>query len=92
MPRWSPDGKELFYSATGGTLMAVSITPLGASIQIRAPDSLFALRGPLSAIVKEGRFLSYLNIGTGQRGQAPITPDHTVVIHNWPGTNRRNAR
>jgi Tol biopolymer transport system component len=80
MPRWSPDGKELFYN-TIGTLFSVSIKPLGSSIQIGAPVPVFPIRGPMNNVTKSGRFLTTI-IGAGQRAN-PLTPDNIVVIHNW---------
>ena len=41
MPHWRDDGRELFYLALDGTLMAVTVT-LGSSVEIGAPRALFA--------------------------------------------------
>jgi Tol biopolymer transport system component len=93
MPRWSPNGRELFYAVAGtGTLMVVPITPLGNSIQAGAPQTLFPLRGPMLTISKAGRFLSFSTLGNvGGRG-ANATPDHMVVIHNFAAARRGGTK
>ena len=40
-PRWSADGRELFYFAPDGYLMAVEMNVVGGTIQPRAPQRLF---------------------------------------------------
>src|SRR5438552_974872 len=40
-PRWSRDGKELFYLAPDATLMAVSIKSAGPSLEAGVPAALF---------------------------------------------------
>ncbi len=40
-PRWSRDGKELFYFAPDSTLMEVSVTTTGATFQPGVPKPLF---------------------------------------------------
>jgi len=92
LPRWNPNGKELFYVVPGdGTLTAVSIIPLGTSIQVGAPTVLFNLRGPMNAVSRAGRFLSFSeNAFAAARGgrSTAATPDHIVVIHNFAGAVR----
>ena len=44
-PRWSRDGKELFYLTADRRLVAVSVRA-GASFELGAPRTLFALQGP----------------------------------------------
>ena len=43
MPRWSSDGKELFYVAADGHLMSVPITSGGPLLQWSAPHRLFLM-------------------------------------------------
>jgi hypothetical protein len=51
-PRWSRDGKELFYlSADGRSLMAVAIRSSAAGIETSAPTRLFAF--PVSGIAAD---------------------------------------
>jgi eukaryotic-like serine/threonine-protein kinase len=40
-PRWSPDGKELFYLAPDNSLMAVSVSTTGGTFQPGVPKALF---------------------------------------------------
>jgi Tol biopolymer transport system component len=92
MPRWNPNGKELLYVIPGtGIQMAVSITPLGTSIQTREPETLFSLRGPMTTMSKAGRILSFSVMG-GNRGNVIATPDHFVVIHNFAASNRGGVK
>ena len=44
-PRWSRDGRELFYLAAGGSLMAVPVTA-GASFEKGTPRELFRVARP----------------------------------------------
>jgi Tol biopolymer transport system component len=73
-PRWRRDGKELFYLAPGGTMMAVAVA-LGAELSAQAPVALF--QGPdnvaFGDVTADGqRFLLV------ERGSAPFT-----VVLNW---------
>lgn len=81
-PRWSTDGKELYFIGLDGKLMEVdvSIGP-GGTFQGSAPKALFdshiagdRFRG--YDVAKEGRFL--IPVVAGNSG-APIT-----VVVNWP--------
>jgi hypothetical protein len=86
MPRWSRDGKELFYVAPDTTLMAVAIKPGGRSPEASAPTALF--RAPIVAatlnvrrdydVAVDGRFL--INVS----GPAALSPTSAItVILNW---------
>jgi len=85
-PRWSRDGKELFYYAADGRLMAVRVTgdaalEIGASIPLFKPQ---LLNGPTVGIglraqydvARDGSFL--LNVPVGDTPPPPIT-----VVLNW---------
>jgi eukaryotic-like serine/threonine-protein kinase len=89
-PRWRRDGKEVFYLAADGRLMAISIESDAGGLRLSAPTSLFQT--------------SHLVLGTGQRlinvsadgerflistpvGQ-PRSPS-IVVVTNWPAVLRR---
>jgi hypothetical protein len=64
MPRWRADGKELFYRAADGRLMAVPITTgSGSSFQNGTPQPLF---GPLPILGMLNRF-TYAPSPDGQR-------------------------
>ncbi len=86
-PRWARDGKELFYVAPDGKLMAVRIDLNGSSLEADTPVPLFQTRlttafggtggniRPQYDVAADGRFL--MNITT-EETISPIT-----VILNW---------
>jgi dipeptidyl aminopeptidase/acylaminoacyl peptidase len=87
MPRWRKDGKELYYIAPDGTLMAVSMTTTGRAPEMSAPVALFQppilYGGRLIPgidwqydVAPDNRFL--INVIVGDPGTAPIT-----VIQHW---------
>jgi Tol biopolymer transport system component len=85
-PRWSADGKELYYIGSDRKLMAVSVTSRGNTLAITKPVVLFQTRilageAPFKqqyAVSRDGRFL--IN-HVEQSTPSPIT-----VILNWkPG-------
>jgi Tol biopolymer transport system component len=82
LPRWSADGKELFYISSDSTLMSVSIKPEVTGLQSGTPVPLFPIRGFEGSqdyeVSIDGRFL--LSIPTTEQAVAPL-----VVILNWPG-------
>jgi serine/threonine protein kinase len=85
-PKWSRDGKELFYYAADGQLMVVRIAG-EAALEIGPPSALFKaplLNGPTPSVgfraqydvARDGRFL--LNVPVGDTPSPPIT-----VVLNW---------
>ena len=86
--RWSSDGKEIFYLAPDGKLMAVSVALGGASPDVKLPVALFQTylatgtnvigNKPQYAVSRDGRFL--LNAAV-ESPSAPI-----VVSINWMKT------
>lgn len=86
--RWRPDGKELFYIAPSGALMAAEVHATGPALELGAPGVLFRTQilGGLGggaaldwryAVSKDGqRFL--INTAMEQSASAPIT-----VVTNW---------
>ena len=65
-PVWRADGKELFYLAADGTMMAVPINATGQQFHGGVPQTLFPLRwahraadcnntGQVYAVTKDGR-------------------------------------
>ena len=85
--RWRHDGKELFYVALDGRLMAVPITVASNSqaVEVGAPVPLFATR--LGGAVQDVKRQQYMVSPDGQRflmntvieeATSPIT-----VILNW---------
>jgi Tol biopolymer transport system component len=81
-PRWSRDGRELFYVSLDRNLMALTVQSTGGSLNVGAPARLFpaVLAGssqePEYDVSKTGRFL--MNIPTARGEDRPIT-----VIVNW---------
>jgi tRNA A-37 threonylcarbamoyl transferase component Bud32 len=83
--RWSDDGKEIFYVAPDGKMMAASIAFGGASPEVKLPVPLFQTHlatgtnvlgfKPQYAVARDGRFL--LNTAI-ESASAPI-----VVSVNW---------
>ncbi len=87
LPRWSYDGKELFYIELPN-LMAVPVKEAGSSLQIGSPASLFSLRVPLlDNVAADGRFLSFSSLASGSNSTTTqSSPAHIVVIQNWAAT------
>jgi Tol biopolymer transport system component len=95
-PVWRRDGKELYFQgAVEGVpkMMAVAVTPDGASLRLGKPVPLFNLRatGPTGVIEQ------YVNSGNGGatydvlpdgrflmvRGPDQTTTREIVVVQNW---------
>ena len=85
-PRWSADGKELYFVADG-KLMAAAVHVTGTSIDATAPTPLFPVRidsrdgrntlyRPQYAVSRDGRFL------VNQETEAPTVSPITLVL-NW---------
>lgn len=85
-PRWRLDGKELYYIAQDGKLMAAAIAVNGATFQPGVPRTLFQTRiwggGTNSAakqqydVTTDGRFL--INVTAEDEITTPIT-----LLMNW---------
>ena len=86
--RWRPDGKEIFYIAPSGALMAAELNATGSALEVGSPKLLFRTQilGGLGAgaagawryaVSKDGqRFL--INSAPEQVASAPVT-----VRTNW---------
>jgi hypothetical protein len=85
-PRWSGDGKELYFIAPDAKMMAVSIRAMATIVQAGAPAPLFQTRrlgggsnvighGPQYDVARDGRFL--INVDA-ELGAPPIT-----LLMNW---------
>ena len=88
--RWRRDGKELFYLALDGRLMAVSVNATPAAIETGPPRPLFdtGIRGGFLdrrnqyLVTKDGqRFL--VNRSAEDENSAPLT-----VVMNWEAARR----
>jgi WD40-like Beta Propeller Repeat len=85
-PVWRADGKELFYVAPDGRLMAAPIAAKDAAIQPGIPVALFQTRlwggggnvatGPQFDAAPDGRFL--MDITTEDSTNSPVT-----LLLNW---------
>jgi Tol biopolymer transport system component len=77
-PRWRRDGRELYFLARDGRLMAVAISSAPAGLEAGEPRVLF-MAGPSAVdfdVAPDGRFLFLSNVGGA--GQPPL-----VVSLNW---------
>ena len=79
-PRWSHDGRELFYIGTDGELMAVSVR-LRPTLELGKPVRLFQARGTdgwwgTYEVAPDGRFLALIR--TKVSAELPLT-----VLVNW---------
>jgi len=86
-PRWSRDGKELFYISPARQMMAVPIMATGTSFDSGAPRALFEVHvtgtGEANyAVSADGRFL--VNVPDEDRNTHPVT-----VILNWMAEVRK---
>jgi len=81
-PKWSPDGKEIFYRDEG-KIMAVSVSVQDDTFRAQTPRLLFELKGggysfPFDVSPDGNRFLFYRTAGEAkEQSQQP-----TVVV-NW---------
>jgi Tol biopolymer transport system component len=84
-PRWRADGRELYFIALDGKVMAASIATSGSTFQAGTPVALFATRiagtaggntRPQYAVSRDGRFL--INELAEEATVSPIT-----LILNW---------
>ena len=85
-PRWSADGRELFFIASDGELMAVPVR-MAPSLEVGPPVRLFTTRGPdgpwgAYQVTPNGQFLAVVR--TQIASQQPMT-----VVMNWLGSNSR---
>jgi len=80
-PRWRADGKELFYIANDGRVMAVTVRP-GPNLNLGNPRPLFLPKMSLLGfdVSPDGsRFL--ISSSTG-------SPAQTNIVLNWPTSVR----
>jgi dipeptidyl aminopeptidase/acylaminoacyl peptidase len=90
-PRWRHDGKELFFIAPSGQMMASSVSASSTSFEAATPVALFQTRvlGGTSSAAKQqyavssdGRFL--INTVAAGSATAPIT-----LILNWTASLKK---
>jgi Tol biopolymer transport system component/predicted Ser/Thr protein kinase len=90
-PRWRSDGKELFYLAPDGKLMAVEVKP-GPTFEAGAATPLFQTRRPVA--VTSTDLFSYDVSADGQRFLAntdvgEVTSSPLTLVHNWTAGLKR---
>jgi serine/threonine protein kinase/Tol biopolymer transport system component len=83
-PRWRRDGKELFYLAADGRMMAVSVASTGITVRADVPQPLFQT-GMMGLYP---RLRSYGVSSDGQRFLITVSDDpgataSLVVVSNW---------
>lgn len=77
-PRWRADGKELYWTAPGFTIMAASVELKGAEVRVGRAELLSKSNGLLHIPARDGRrFLAIEN----DSELPPVRP--MVVIQNW---------
>jgi WD40 repeat protein len=88
MPRWRPDGKELFYVALDDRLMAVPIRkdPERHTVEAGAPVTLFTTR--IGGALQQAIFGQYVVAPDGQRFlmssvAGEVTASPITIIMNW---------
>lgn len=73
-PRWRADGKELYFIAQDGTVMAADVR-MGATLSVGVPHALFRVAGSQGDwdVVRDGsRFLIAIRAGDGTSGPFTI--------------------
>ena len=82
-PRWSTDGRELFYRAADGRLMSAPVRVVGSSLEFGTPTALMRLVTPPAVhpypydVAKDGRILALVP-ATGSAEDLNLT-----VLMNW---------
>ncbi len=92
-PMWSRNGKELFYLALDGKLMAVDVTTNATTFKAGIPKPLFQTQ---LATTYQGRNM-YVVSPDGQRFLvlAPVNEAESqpiTVVANWPSLLRRGSK
>jgi serine/threonine protein kinase/Tol biopolymer transport system component len=88
-PRWSADGRKLFFVTADERLMAVDVSTSGAELRVGLPHELFMQRseGPLGFNMDpDGR--RFLLVVRPQLS-AEEAPRPLTVVLNWPSTFRK---
>jgi eukaryotic-like serine/threonine-protein kinase len=87
-PQWRRDGKELFYLAPDGNLMAATVRIDSGTFTTAAPRALFSTGITASFVDRRNQYLAtrdgqrfLVNISAEDENSAPIT-----VVMNWEAT------
>jgi Tol biopolymer transport system component len=85
-PRWSADGRQIFYIAENNKLMAANVMADRERFSVGSVEPLFDVRPPPARgvydVTRDGRFLVTT---VEQQGESPPI---TIVV-NWPATLKR---
>lgn len=89
-PKWSPDGRHLFY-INDGKLMAVSISPQGDTLAIgattvRAQHEYFGGATANYSVAPDGRVLMV------RLDPSPVGPNRLIVVQDWLAQVTRGSR
>jgi Tol biopolymer transport system component/predicted Ser/Thr protein kinase len=92
LPKWRKDGKELFFSALDGRLMAAEIALKGGALEVGEIQALFLNPSSVNASFGPGR--SYEVTADGQRFLIPVAANEKsaeplTLIQNWAAGLRR---
>jgi len=87
MPKWSADGKELFYTSTEGmttspesVVMAAAVRTASGNFESDAPHELFRL-GSTASYDASADGQRFLVLGPASAGTASASP--LTVVLNW---------
>jgi Tol biopolymer transport system component len=87
-PRWRRDGRELFYIALDGQMMAVPVNTSGGGFEPGVAVPLFQTNATGAfvpyAVTPDGRFLINTATEATRRHASPIT----VVLNWWAGLRK----
>jgi tRNA A-37 threonylcarbamoyl transferase component Bud32 len=92
-PLWSRDGRELFYIALDGRVIAVPVEASATTWKAGSPTELF--RGPY--LIREGSLGRQYDVARDGRflmlkREAVNQPPHLVIVQNWPAELARQVR
>ena len=83
-PRWSQDGKELFFLSPNSTLMSVEVASGPSGLEVSAPRKLFTTSFPHLTVI--GLRNCYLVADNGKRFLVMVVPNagsNVQVVVNW---------
>ena len=86
-PRWRRDGREIYYLARDGRIMAVEVNQQGSTFEVGAETPLFTIRtqrlGSIYQVTPDGqRFL--VNVAVEEEHPSPLT-----LVMNWTADLKR---
>jgi hypothetical protein len=90
LARWRRDGKELFYRALDGRLMAALVRSTDKALEFGAPAALFSTTEPAGVfaypydVSPDGQRILALAPAAVEAGASPLT-----VIVNWQATLKK---